>query len=92
VSFEPGFPLQYLVGSNEEIAFPEQRPWSALTADDALMARMWALRFADRNELGDFPALLGDGLKGEYRDAPVSTDDHPIVDFLYLVPDQALVW
>ena len=53
---------------------------------------MCALRFADRNELGDFSALSGDGLKGEYRDTPVSTDDHPIVDFLYLVPDQALVW
>ena len=54
---------------------------------------MWALRFADRNELGDFSALSGDGLKGEYRDTPVSTDDHPIVDFYgRLVPDQALVW
>ena len=87
----PGFPFQYLVGSNEEIVFPEH-PRLALTAEEALMDRIRALRFADRRGLGDFPALAGDELKIEYRETPVSTDDHPIVDFLNLAPDQALIW
>lgn len=87
----PDSPVHYVIGANEEIRFPI-RPWDEWSKDERLMARMHALHFTNHVGLQDFPSQSGVRLKNEYRDTPISTDDHPIVDFIFSTGASPLVF
>ena len=85
--------ITYLIGSNDPITFPS-RPWEKWADQPEVMHRMERLGFLDSSGLDGFRTLTRDQLRAELSGTRISTDDHPIIDYLHLTGDrtQALIW
>lgn len=83
----------YIIGSNDPIRFPAA-PWNGWAANPEVQRRARDLGLSGGRSLADFENVSSERLRMEVAGSRLSTDDHPVVDYLHLTGDKsrALTW